>query len=60
MNRRLIKYLSAMGFGAIIGFTMIGIITALGGTVHHTWIVVGCPVLTAMFTVFNRERDNNG
>lgn len=60
MNRRLIKYLGAMGFGAIVGFSIIGVVTVLGGTVHYTWAVIGCPVLTAMFTVFKGESDNNG
>ena len=60
MNRRLIKYLGAMSFGAMVGFAIIGIVTVLGATVHYSWAIVGCPVLTAMFTVLKGERDNNG
>ena len=59
MNR-LIKYVGAMSFGAMVGFTIIGIVTVLGGTIHYSWAIVGCPVLTAMFTVLNEERNNNG
>jgi hypothetical protein len=57
---RVMKYVCAGSFGAVIGLAIIGLVTVLGGTVIHTWAIIACPMLTAMFAVLNREENKNG
>ena len=57
---RAMKYVCAGAFGAVIGLAIIGLVTVLGGTVIHSWAIIGCPMITAMFTVLNREENKNG
>ena len=57
---RAMKYICAGAFGAVIGLAIIGWVTVLGCTVTHTWAIIGCPMVTAMFTVLNREENKNG